>query len=360
MMGKGIMKKKHPNEIVKLKHYEYLQHADAKAESTIRRAEKAIDQYEKFTRRADFRTFNMDDALRFKKHLENSVATDSSAVSTLSLLRYFFKWLSQQPGYRKSINPSHADFFKLTNRATRAAKSQIEKPFPNLVQVIAAISAMPAKTDVEIRDRAILTTVAITGIRVDALISLKLKHFDLKRMLFIQDPSEVSTKFRKLINTFVFPLDRDLERIVLDWIDHLQKIPSVTPDSPLFPKVDIGLNDEGCFSNLGLSLEHWATTTPIRKIFKTAFSSIGEAYYNPHSFRKMIVSEAYRRKLPANELKAWSQNLGHEEMLTTLTSYGKIPLQEQEILIRNARNGNAGSEFVTHREMEELLRIVRA
>tara|TARA_R110002126_G_C10070569_1_gene462669 strand:+ start:76 stop:219 length:144 start_codon:yes stop_codon:yes gene_type:complete len=47
-------------------------------------------------------------------------------------------------------------------------------------------------------------------------------------------------------------------------------------------------------------------------------------------------------------------------MLTTLTSYGKIPLQEQEILIRNARDRNAASEFVTHREMEELFRNVRA
>ena len=34
--------------------------------------------------------------------------------------------------------------------------------------------------------------------------------------------------------------------------------------------------------------------------------------------------------------KAWSQNLGHEGAMTTLTSYGKIGLEEQGRLVRNA------------------------
>lgn len=35
-------------------------------------------------------------------------------------------------------------------------------------------------------------------------------------------------------------------------------------------------------------------------------------------------------------LKAWSQNLGHNEVLTSFTSYGDVPAHEQHDLVRGA------------------------
>jgi hypothetical protein len=37
------------------------------------------------------------------------------------------------------------------------------------------------------------------------------------------------------------------------------------------------------------------------------------------------------------ELKAWSQNFGHEAILMTLTSYGTMPAHRQRDLIRAVR-----------------------
>ena len=69
----------------------------------------------------------------------------------------------------------------------------------------------------------------------------------------------------------------------------------------------------------------------------------------------MIISEAYRRKLTPNVLKAWSQNLGHEGLLTTLTSYGKLSIEEQGQLVRSS--GAASTEQpLTHSELEDILR----
>ena len=34
------------------------------------------------------------------------------------------------------------------------------------------------------------------------------------------------------------------------------------------------------------------------------------------------------------EFKAWSQNLGHEKVLTTFTSYGAVAAHRQAVLIR--------------------------
>jgi hypothetical protein len=49
--------------------------------------------------------------------------------------------------------------------------------------------------------------------------------------------------------------------------------------------------------------------------------------------------------LPVEILKCWSQNLGHQGLLTTLTSYGTVPIDRQGELIRRglpkAGEGNA-------------------
>lgn len=47
----------------------------------------------------------------------------------------------------------------------------------------------------------------------------------------------------------------------------------------------------------------------------------------------MIVHEMYRRNLTVAQCKAWSQNLGHEGAMTTLTSYEKILLEDQGKLV---------------------------
>ena len=68
----------------------------------------------------------------------------------------------------------------------------------------------------------------------------------------------------------------------------------------------------------------------------------------------MIVSEAYERKLSHAELKAWSQNLGHEGLFVTLNSYGKLSIEEQGRLIRNEKEGD--EMLLTRAELDIILR----
>jgi len=52
-------------------------------------------------------------------------------------------------------------------------------------------------------------------------------------------------------------------------------------------------------------------------------------YFNPHSFRKTLVTFGQKRCQSIEEFKAWSQNLGHEDVLTTLYSYGEVQQHRQ-------------------------------
>jgi hypothetical protein len=50
----------------------------------------------------------------------------------------------------------------------------------------------------------------------------------------------------------------------------------------------------------------------------------------------MLVHHAFTLNLSPEQMKAWSQNLGHADVLTTFTSYGQIQTYRQGELIRQA------------------------
>jgi hypothetical protein len=59
------------------------------------------------------------------------------------------------------------------------------------------------------------------------------------------------------------------------------------------------------------------------------------------------------------ELKAWSQNLGHEDVLTTLRSYGSVAHDRQaEILSSLGRSDNADTIRLDAQSREVLQRLL--
>ena len=85
----------------------------------------------------------------------------------------------------------------------------------------------------------------------------------------------------------------------------------------------------------GLSRKHWSSATPIRTIFREAFTTAGQQYFNPHCFRNTLAQLGEETCKTPEDFKAWSQNLGHEKVLTTFTSYGEVTCQRQGDIIRN-------------------------
>ena len=75
---------------------------------------------------------------------------------------------------------------------------------------------MPAETDIERRNRALVAFTLLTGARDSAIASMKLKHVDLITNSVYQDAREVKTKFSKTFNTFFFPVGEEIREIVAD------------------------------------------------------------------------------------------------------------------------------------------------
>lgn len=329
------MSSKNPNnERIKREYFHHQKQALGRSDQTIRQIARSLARFEDLTGRRDFKSFDQRQAVDFKEKLGKSGIAPATILTTLNDLKLFFGWLALQPGFKRAIKAADIDYLNLSEKAVRAATAPADKDYPTLPMIEKLVAAMQSGTAIEKRDRALIAFTAITGIRDGALVTLKLKHFDEARRLVLQNPNEVATKFSKRIDTFLFPLNDEFEAIVLDWISYLRKVELFGESDPLFPKTALGQDGDRCFKADGLSRDHWANASQVRIIFKAAFRKAGLREFTPHRFRDMIVSEMYRRQLTVPVFKAWSQNLGHEGAMTTLTSYGKIGLEEQGRLVR--------------------------
>jgi integrase len=301
---------------------------------------KAIDRFEVYTRHKDFKAFHIEQARAFKRELSEQRGRSGEPLSkatlyaTLTTLKRFFVWLAGQPGYKSRMTYADAEYFNLSAKDTRIAKATRPERVPTLEQIRHVPRYMPATTDIERRDRALIAFAILTGARDGAITSFKLRHIDLVEGKIDQDARDVRTKFSKSFVTTFFPVGDDIRAIVVDWVNYLRQEKLWGLDDPLFPATKVAMSESLRFEAAGLDRKHWSNAGPIRTIFKTAFARAGLPYFNPHSFRKTLALLGGDLCETAEHYKAWSQNLGHDHVLTTFTSYGDVSSPRQAEIIR--------------------------
>ncbi|MEP4979013.1 site-specific integrase [Ascidiaceihabitans sp.] len=163
-----------------------------------------------------------------------------------------------------------------------------------------ALALMPSTTPQQLRDKAIFALLCLTGVRIAALVSLKIKHVDLQEQSVTQNPREVAL---------------------------------YGSDDPLFSATAITAKSNSGFEADGFTRGYWKSTEPVRKIVRIAFEAAGVPNYGPHSFRHMLARHIAKNCTSVAELVATSQNLGHTDVLTTLRSYGQISREDQRKLV---------------------------
>jgi integrase len=334
-----------PNERIKRTYFTYLTEAKGFSEATLDGVAKALNRFETYTRFRDFKAFHIEQAKGFKASLADQTSartkdrlSKATLYATLTALKRFFIWLAGQPGYKSKISYSDAEYFNLSAKETRIAKAHRDARVPTLEQIRHVIQTMPAGTEIERRDQALIAFTILTGARDGAIASFKLKHVDVDQGRVDQDARQVKTKFSKSFATWFFPVGDDIRQIVVNWVDYLRREQLWGLDDPLFPATKIVVGDTRHFEASGLDRKPWSNAGPIRAIFKDAFAAAGLPYFNPHSFRKTLALLGGQICKSPEEYKAWSQNLGHENVLTTFSSYGDVGRHRQAEIIRSLGN----------------------
>jgi hypothetical protein len=129
---------------------------------------------------------------------------------------------------------------------------------------------------------------------------MRLKHVDLVAGCVYQDAREVKTKFRKTFTTYFFRVGDEINDIVVD--------------------------------------------------------CAGVPYFKPQSLRDTLTHFAQSVCKTPEQFKAFSQNLGHEGVLTTFVSYGQVTSRRQGEIIHNLGSAPRADQPDAEQIVEAVLR----
>ncbi|HEX5006425.1 MAG TPA: tyrosine-type recombinase/integrase [Hyphomonadaceae bacterium] len=332
------------NERIKRAHLAFLKEAKGQDEKSLDKVATAVLDFEEAIGFKPFKAFHRNWATTYKRHLEKRRNVRSgqrlgvtTRDATLRLVKGFIEWLAGQPGYRSRIAYADAAYFNNNAREARAAHAARPIHYPSLEQCAHAFRMMPEGDEVQRRDKAILAFLMLTGGRVAAIASLRLSHVDLVEGKVYQDGREVRTKNGKTIETWFFPVDTMYRECFVAWVHHLRDGRLHGPGDALFPKAGVG-SCNGRFAGLGLSREPYANAQAVNAIVKRTFREAGLREYTAHSIRKTLAMLGNDACKTMEDWKAWSQNLGHEHLATTVIAYMPVPAERQRELLRRMAN----------------------
>lgn len=331
------------NERIKREYMKYLKQAKGQDQKSLDKVAAALVKFEQSTKFKPFKKFHIDQAGKFKDYLEKArhpktgkMLSHATNDATLRVVKLFFHWLAGQSGYKSRISYSDVDYFNNNRKNARVAHAQREVAFPSMEQAYHAFQGMPDRTDFEKRDKALFAFFMLTGARDGAVASLKLKHINLFDGCVYMDARDVNTKNSKTFQTYFFPVDAAYLECFTAWVGYLRKDLLFGDGDALFPKAERRLVD-GRFVFDRLSRENYANATAIREIVRGAFTAVQLPPYTPHLFRKTLAKHGDNVCSTFEQMKAWSMNLGHENIATTVSAYMPVSTQRQGELIKGMK-----------------------
>jgi site-specific recombinase XerD len=209
------------NERIKQKYLTWLEDARRKDVKTTTQVAAAISLFEHSTRHRDFAAFHFEQARKFKSDLEaaknertGKPLSQATIRARLNMVKAFFEWLSDQPGYKSKVDFTDVAYFSPSAKQDRIACAVRETPVPTIDQIRRVVTAAPGQSAVEKRDRALIAFTLLTGMRDAAIASLPLGNVNLARREVFQDARVVETKNAKTMTTFFFPVGDEFVEII--------------------------------------------------------------------------------------------------------------------------------------------------
>jgi integrase/recombinase XerD len=357
------------NEQIKRQFFEHLKGAGGFADESISKFAEAIYQWQLFSGDEDFAIFTKEKATKFcewQKTREAKTKTGLLSLATqynyLRRIKKFFKWLADLQDYRRSIKKTDVDFLRLSKKDVRIATSGTTKRIPTFDEAKIILESIGNDNEIDMRDRAILSFALITGMRISAIATLRMKNFDRENELIDQNPGDgVQTKNSKKILTTFFPIGWDEpRRYFLEWYNH-QLSRRAQQNDPIFPSTRKGFSEKS-YSKILVSDDFWSSSGGARKIFEKRCINAGVPYFHPHSFRHLIVAMMSKTRLTEEEKKAVSLNLGHDNVGTTFGSYGyggMSSLDAMNIVKKITTADKEESISISSEEKDALLKLLK-
>lgn len=348
--------------------YQWQTYAGRYNDKTIARHLAAVRYCERVTSGKAFGEFTNEDAAKVRDDLKRRAQPDaddhlgsSSIRHIVSHLEAFFVWLMKQNGYKR-MPKDLPDYFKLPKAVLAAEVPKSVRAYATLEEAEDMLRGMPRATQIDKRQRAIVAMSYLTAFRADTTISLRIEHVDVKKRVVKQDGKVSRAKAGKSLLVKWFPLPEIFVETIADWLHWLSQRGFEGSDA-LFPSASHLHNECKLNRPEHASVPVMTTTHAVTDAFAKA-SLHGRSKFTPHSVKDTLTDECDRRFLTAEQRKAWSQNLGHNDSRTTEKYYAKMSSERRMELLETIETQNVGPiEHLTDAQkiaiIDEVLAIVR-
>ena len=342
------------NEEIKQDYRFYLKHQrDFKLNNdSIKDKMSKIDKYDEFFNYADFIEFDTNKGIEYYNHLlgrfENGQLEMSTVLSYLNTIKEFLNWYfdNHKVKSKKTLIASLVTLEpKDEHRRLAQRLEYVEYPSQDEFEQIISFSE---ETILDKRDKAILTFLYISGARISAVATATIKSIDEKKMIFFQDPLEgIKTKRSKHIISILLKFDKKYYECIRSWINFLKVECGFRGIDPLFPVVKDVVKKN--FMN---------GEADYRKMIAKRCRDVLLPEYHPHAFRHAHIYKALSYVRNGWQLRALSQNVGHESLMTILEKYAKMKPEEYmrvlDDMVGDGDVNNELSKFSTDELIEEL------
>lgn len=320
----------------------------------------SIRDFEDFFQGQCFSLTQDNDIGKYRKQLlEKGEAPQEEGGLSASTIRHrashltaYFKWLGKQEGYRR-LSSNLPEYFALPRQKMARVLARPDKAYPSIEQALVMIQSMPTCTRGQRRDQAIVACAFLTGLRAAALSTIRLKHLDCEAKTAVQDAREMRAKNGKSFVIRWFPVPEAFQDVVAKWKEELvnggfDSDDALFPDTKYLSRSKTGIDTIPPLQANGV----------VNRAFRVASKGLGKSF-PPHSARHCLKALGDRLCISAEERKAWSMNLGHENVVITDTHYGKMTdatrIQVLASLSRKERNTDDEKELMLRYYSHQLV-----
>ncbi len=308
----------------------HLREAKGVDPKTIDLVVSAIEDFDISIEHCDYLRLTKAISLEYKTRLSKRASKSSgqplargTIVRRLGHIQDYLRWVKTRKGF-VGLDQDVIDFLTPSRRLRTSLTTTTELAGPLPAVLEALIRGMPSDTFLERRNRAAIALIYLTGVRDGVIPTLSLRHIDVSSGALEQDGLEVATKFGKTMRTFFFPIPEDIRTVVVDWVRELEAL-RWDPDWPLLPAA------AGAAVSARLqsaSPKRFKTVQWVRDFLHAECLKANLEPFYPHKIRKTLVYLGDDKCHTRRDIRAWSQNLGHERVETTDSSYGKLDPSE--------------------------------
>ena len=285
------------------------------------------------TNKFRFADCTYDFLLDYRNHLHDVMhMSESTCNNRLATIKSYMK-------YATSRDISIQQFAFAVEQVPFYTLSKKQQPIIEDIDALAAVLRMPPNTHKGLRDKVIMSILYDSGMRVNELVSLKIRHITV---------SDDCIKFKILgkgNKERISVLDEKTATLVRQYLSEFH--PQMEPDNYLIYTVTKGNHGP-------------MTTRNVQKLIKKYADKVRFAYnlpdkVSPHTFRRTRGTMLYRDGVP---LETISRKLGHAGIQTTRDHYTSPSLEQMRKIAAKVNEVIPDEEPIWPDDEDEMAKIL--